>query len=90
SLDAGTHASAGLRGATAGSLPGLDATIDSRTDARLAVAGHHIDGQGQARATAAVRLPAKEELPGETHDRAISAAFDTGAAGEVRVQAPDG
>ncbi|MBN5152087.1 hemagglutinin [Stenotrophomonas maltophilia] len=90
SLDAGTHASAGLRGATAGSLPGLDTTLDSRTDARLAVAGHHIDGQGQARATAAVRLPAKEELPGETHDRAISAAFDTGAAGKVRVQAPDG
>ncbi|WP_414606595.1 ESPR domain-containing protein, partial [Stenotrophomonas pavanii] len=90
SLDAGTHASAGLRGATSGSLPGLDATLDSRTDARLAVAGHHIDGQGQARATAAVRLPAKEELPGETHDRAISAAFDTGAAGKVRVQAPDG
>ncbi|MEC4337573.1 ESPR-type extended signal peptide-containing protein [Stenotrophomonas pavanii] len=90
SLDAGTHASAGLRGATAGSLPGLDTTLDSRTDARLAVAGHHIDGQGQARATAAVRLPAKEELPGETHDRAISAAFDTGAAGKVRLQAPDG
>ncbi|WP_414608660.1 ESPR domain-containing protein, partial [Stenotrophomonas pavanii] len=90
SLDAGTHASAGPQGATAGSLPGLDTTLDSRTDARLAVAGHHIDGQGQARATAAVRLPAKEELPGETHDRAISAAFDTGAAGKVRVQAPDG
>jgi len=75
SLDAGTHASAGLRGATAGSLPGLDTTLDSRTDARLAVAGHHIDGQGQARATAAVRLPAKEELPGERSARPRTASF---------------
>ncbi len=59
-------------------------------DSQLKLAGHQIDGQGQVKATAAVTLPAKEELPGETHDRAITAAFDTGVAGKVRVQAPDG
>ncbi len=55
-------------------------------DSQLKLAGHQIDGQGQVKATAAVTLPAKEELPGETHDRAITAAFDTGVAGNVRVQ----
>ncbi|WP_427916422.1 hemagglutinin [Stenotrophomonas maltophilia] len=54
------------------------------------MAGHQIDAQGQVKATAAITLPAKEELPGETHDRAITAAFDAGAAGKVRVQAPNG
>lgn len=90
SIDTGAQAAAGLSGASAGSLPGLKATVDGKADTHLAVAGHHIEGQGQARATAAVTLPAKEELPGETHDRAISAAFDAGVAGKVRVQAPDG
>ncbi|WP_447901581.1 ESPR-type extended signal peptide-containing protein [Stenotrophomonas sepilia] len=90
SIDTGARATAGLSGAAAGSLPGLKATVDGKADTHLAVAGHHIEGQGQARATAAVTLPAKEELPGETHDRAISAAFDAGVAGKVRVQAPDG
>ncbi|WP_188238480.1 YadA-like family protein [Stenotrophomonas maltophilia] len=90
SIDTGARAAAGLSGAAAGSLPGLKATVDGKADTHLAVAGHHIEGQGQARATAAVTLPAKEELPGETHDRAISAAFDAGVAGKVRVQAPDG
>ncbi|HHA2860361.1 TPA: ESPR-type extended signal peptide-containing protein [Stenotrophomonas maltophilia] len=83
-IDAGAKALAGLSGSS------LKTSVDGNADARLAVAGHHIEGQGQARATAAVKLPAKEELPGETHDRAISAAFDAGAAGKVRVQAPDG
>ncbi|MDW7603444.1 hemagglutinin, partial [Stenotrophomonas maltophilia] len=90
SIDTGAQAAAGLSGAAAGSLPGLKATVDGKADTHLAVAGHPIEGQGQARATAAVTLPAKEELPGETHDRAISAAFDAGIAGKVRVQAPDG
>ncbi|MBH1368066.1 hemagglutinin [Stenotrophomonas maltophilia] len=84
SIDSGAQAAAGLSGSS------LKASADGDTDAHLAVAGHHIVGQGQARATAAVTLPAKEELPGDTHDRAISAAFDAGAAGKVRVQAPDG
>ncbi|PJL59043.1 ESPR-type extended signal peptide-containing protein [Stenotrophomonas maltophilia] len=83
-IDAGAKALAGLSGSS------LKTSVDGNADARLAVAGHHIQGQGQARATAAVKLPAKEEVPGETHDRAISAAFDAGAAGKVRVQAPDG
>ncbi|MCF3530286.1 hemagglutinin [Stenotrophomonas maltophilia] len=90
SIDTGARAAAGLSGAAAGSLPGLKATVDGKADTHLAVAGHHIEGQGQARATAAVTLPAKEELPGEAHDRAINAAFDAGVAGKVRVQAPDG
>ncbi|KXU94820.1 hemagglutinin [Stenotrophomonas sp. DDT-1] len=89
-INTGAQAAAGLSGAAAGSLPGLKATVDGKADTHLAVAGHHIEGQGQARATAAVTLPAKEELPGETHDRVISAAFDAGVAGKVRVQAPDG
>ncbi|MGX9779597.1 ESPR-type extended signal peptide-containing protein [Stenotrophomonas maltophilia group sp. LNF336] len=89
-IDTGAQAAAGLSGAAAGSLPGLKATVDGKADTHLAVAGHHIEGQGQARATAAVTLPAKEELSGETHDRVISAAFDAGVAGKVRVQAPDG
>ena len=84
SIDSGAQAAAGLSGSS------LKASVDGDTDAHLAVAGHHIEGQGQAGATAAVTLPAKEELPGDTHDRAISAAFDAGAAGKVRVQAPDG
>jgi len=84
SIDSGAQAAAGLSGSS------LKASVDGDTDAHLAVAGHHIEGQGQARATAAVTPPAKEELPGDTHDRAISAAFDAGAAGKVRVQAPDG
>jgi len=84
SIDAGAKALAGLSGSS------LKTSVDGNADTHLAVAGHHIEGQGQARATAAVTLPAKEELPGDTHDRAISAAFDAGAAGKVRVQAPDG
>ncbi|HEL5402062.1 TPA: hemagglutinin [Stenotrophomonas maltophilia] len=90
SIDTGAQAAAGLHAASTGSLPGLKASVDGKADTHLAVAGHRIEGQGQARATAAVTLPAKEELPGETHDRAISAAFDAGVAGKVRVQAPDG
>ncbi len=90
SIDTGAKAAAGISGASAGALRGLKASVDGALDSKLKVAGHQIDAQGQAKATAAITLPAKEELPGETHDRAITAAFDAGAAGKVRVQAPDG
>ncbi|MDV3436428.1 YadA-like family protein [Stenotrophomonas sp. C2852] len=90
SIDTGAKAAADVAGASAGSLSGLKASVDGKVDSQLKLAGHQIDGQGQVKATAAVTLPAKEELPGETHDRAIAAAFDTGVAGKVRVQAPDG
>lgn len=90
SIDTGAKAAAAVAGASAGSLSGLKASVDGKVDSQLKLAGHQIDGQGQVKATAAVTLPAKEELPGETHDRAITAAFDTGVAGKVRVQAPDG
>lgn len=90
SIDTGAKAAAAVAGAPAGSLSGLEASVDGKVDSQLKLAGHQIDGQGQVKATAAVTLPAKEELPGETHDRAITAAFDTGVAGKVRVQAPDG
>lgn len=86
SVDTGAKAAA----AVAGSLSGLRASVDGKVDSQLKLAGHRIDDQGQVKAAAAVTLPAKEELPGETHDRAITAAFDTGVAGKVRVQAPDG
>lgn len=90
SIDTGAKAAVAVAGASAGSLPGLKASVDGKVDSQLKLAGHQIDGQGQVKATAAVTLPAKDELPGETHDRAITAAFDTGVAGKVRVQAPDG
>jgi autotransporter adhesin len=90
SIDTGAKAAAAVAGAPAGSLSGLKASVDGKVDSQLKLAGHQIDGQGQVKATAAVTLPAKEELPGETHDRAITAAFDTGVARKVRVQAPDG
>ncbi|WP_295568841.1 ESPR-type extended signal peptide-containing protein [uncultured Stenotrophomonas sp.] len=90
SIDTGAKVAAGISGAPAGALRGLQASVDGALDSKLKVAGHQIDAQGQAKATAAVTLPAKEELPGEIHDRAITAAFDTGVAGKVRVQAPDG
>ncbi|MDT3487166.1 ESPR-type extended signal peptide-containing protein [Stenotrophomonas maltophilia] len=90
SIDTGAKAAAGISGAPAGALRGLRASVDGALDSKLKVAGHQIDAQGQAKATTAITLPAKEELPGETHDRAITAAFDAGAAGKVRVQAPDG
>ncbi len=90
SVDTGTAVAAAVTRAPAGPLSGLKAAVDAKADAHLAVAGHAIEGQGQASATAAVVLPAKEEVPGETDDRAISAAFDAGVAGKVRVQGPDG
>ncbi|HHA2910798.1 TPA: ESPR-type extended signal peptide-containing protein [Stenotrophomonas maltophilia] len=90
SIDAGAKAAAGISGAPAGALRGLKASVDGALDSKLKVAGHQIDAQGQVKATAAITLPAKEELPGETHDRAITAAFGAGAAGKVRVQAPNG
>jgi len=86
SIDAGTQVAA-----AAGATPsGLKAAVDGKVDSQLVVAGNHIEGQGQIGATAAVTLPAKEELPGDTDDRAITAAFDTGVAGKVRVQGKDG
>lgn len=90
SIDTGAKAAAGISGAPAGALRGLKASVNGALDSKLKVAGHQIDAQGQVKATAAITLPAKEELPGETHDRAITAAFDAGAAGKVRVQAPNG
>ncbi|WP_242884718.1 YadA-like family protein [Stenotrophomonas maltophilia] len=90
SIDTGAQAAAGISGAPTGALRGLKASVDGALDSKVTVAGHQIDAQGQAKATAAITLPAREELPGETHDRAITAAFDAGAAGKVRVQAPDG
>lgn len=90
SIDTGAKAAAAVAGAPAGSRSGLKASVDGKVDSQLKLAGHQIDGQGQVKATAAVTLPAKEELPGETQDRAITAAFDTGVAGNVRVQAPGG
>ncbi|WP_019659954.1 YadA-like family protein [Stenotrophomonas hibiscicola] len=90
SIDSGAKAAAAVAGASAGSRSGLNASAGGRVDSQLKLAGHQIDGQGQVKATAAVTLPAKEELPGQTHDRAITAAFDAGVAGNVRVQAPGG
>ncbi|MBH1808837.1 hemagglutinin [Stenotrophomonas maltophilia] len=90
SIDTGAKAAAGISGAPAGALRGLKASVDGALDSKLKVAGHQIDAQGQVKATAAITLPAKEELPGETHDRAITAAFDAGTTGKVRVQAPNG
>ncbi|PSD24145.1 hypothetical protein C7E18_23070, partial [Stenotrophomonas maltophilia] len=54
-------------------------------DGQEVVADRNLKLAGQA--TVAAQHSA---LPGETHDRAISAAFDAGVAGKVRVQAPDG
>ena len=88
SIETGAKAAGAV--ASAGALSGLNASVDGKVDSKLKLAGHQIEGQRQVKATAAVALPAKEELPGETHDRAITAAFDTGVAGKVRVQAPDG
>jgi len=45
---------------------------------------------GQVGATASATLPAKEELPGETEDRALTAGLDGSVAGKVRVLGPDG
>ncbi|HDS1101642.1 TPA: hemagglutinin [Stenotrophomonas maltophilia] len=89
-LDTGAQVRADVGRPADGSLSGVKAAVGGDADARLALAGHTISGQGQAKAVVAAELPAKEELPGETHDRAIRAAFDTGVAGKVRVQAPDG
>jgi autotransporter adhesin len=89
SVGAGAKAAAGITTSSQG-LSGLKAGIDGNADSHLAIAGHRIEGQGKASATAAVSLPAKEELPGETDERAITAAFDAGVAGKVRVQGPGG
>nr|KAJ9611895.1 hypothetical protein H2204_015110 [Knufia peltigerae] len=86
SVDGGAHVAT----AVSTSPTGLKAAVDGKVDSQLIVAGNHIEGQGQAGATASVTLPAKEELPGDTDDRAITAAFDTGVAGKVRVQGKDG
>ncbi|XFC39354.1 YadA-like family protein [Stenotrophomonas indicatrix] len=86
SVDGGTHVAT----AVSTSPTGLKAAVDGKVDSQLIVAGNHIEGQGQAGATASVTLPAKEEPPGDTDDRAITAAFDTGVAGKVRVQGKDG
>ncbi|WP_312709007.1 YadA-like family protein [Stenotrophomonas sp.] len=69
---------------------GLKAAVEGNVGAKLAVIGQRIEGDADVAATAAVTLPAKEETPGDTDDRAITAAFDTSVAGNVRVQGLDG
>ncbi|WP_367382476.1 YadA-like family protein [Stenotrophomonas cyclobalanopsidis] len=87
-----TKAAVAVNGAATptASLSGLKAAGDGQVDAKLALAGHAIEGQGQVGATASATLPAKEELPGETEDRALSAGLEGSVAGKVRVLGPDG
>jgi len=89
-VDAKADVGAAVSSTPAASLSGLKAAVDGQVDSKLVLAGHAVEGQGQVGATAAVSLPAKEELPGETQDPAITAAFDSSVAGKVRVQAPGG
>jgi len=89
-LDTTAAVAANVAATPTTSLSGLKAAVDGQVDAKLALAGHAIEGQGQVDATAAVTLPAKEELPGETEDRALTAGLDGSVAGKVRVLGPDG
>ncbi len=90
SLDAKAAVAANVAATPTTSLSGLKAAVDGQVDAKLALAGHAIEGQGQVGARASAMLPAKEELPGETEDRALTAALDGSVAGKVRVLGPDG
>ncbi|AWH53686.1 hemagglutinin [Stenotrophomonas sp. ESTM1D_MKCIP4_1] len=89
-LDGKATLAANVAATPAAPLSGLKAAVDSQVDAKLALAGHAIEGQGQVGATAAVALPAKEEQPGDTDDRALTAGLDGTVAGKVRVLGPDG
>ncbi|WMJ69486.1 YadA-like family protein [Stenotrophomonas sp. 24(2023)] len=73
-----------------GAASGASATVSSTVDSKLALAGNAIEGQGSVGATAAAKLAVKEETPADTHDVALAAGLDAGAAGKVRVQGPDG
>lgn len=90
SLDTKAAVAADVAATPTTSLSGLKAAVDGQVDAKLARAGHAIEGQGQVGATASATLPAKEELPGETEDRALTAGLDGSVAGKVRVLGPDG
>ncbi|MBK0012786.1 YadA-like family protein [Stenotrophomonas sp. S41] len=90
SLDTKAAVAADVAATPTTSLSGLKAAVDGQVDAKLALAGHAIEGQGQVGATASATLPAKEELPGETEDRALTAGLDGSVAGKVRVLGPDG
>ncbi|WP_313050092.1 YadA-like family protein [Stenotrophomonas cyclobalanopsidis] len=89
-LDAKAAVAANVAATPTTSLSGLKAAVGGQVDAKLALAGHAIEGQGQVGATASATLPAKEELPGETEDRALTAGLDGSVAGKVRVLGPDG
>jgi len=89
-LDTKAAVAANVAATPTTSLSGLKAAVDGQVDAKLALAGHAIEGQGQVGATASATLPAKEELPGETEDRALTAGLDGSVAGKVRVLGPDG
>ncbi|WP_406235960.1 YadA-like family protein [Isoptericola jiangsuensis] len=90
SLDTKAAVAADVAATPTTSLSGLKAAVDGQVDAKLALAGHAIEGQGQVGATASATLPAKEELPGETEDRALTAGLDGSVAGKVRVLGLDG
>jgi len=90
SLDTKAAVAANVAATPTTPLSGLKAAVDGQVDAKLALAGHAIEGQGEVGATAAATLPAKEELPGETEDRALTAGLDGSVAGKVRVLRPDG
>ena len=90
SLDTKAAVAANVAATPTASLSGLKAAVDGQVDAKLALAGHAIEGQGQVGATASATLPAKEELPGETEDRALTVGLDGSVAGKVRVLGPDG
>ncbi|KAA9000908.1 hemagglutinin [Stenotrophomonas cyclobalanopsidis] len=89
-LDTQAAVAANVAAAPTPSLSGLKAAVAGKVDAKLALAGHAIEGRGQVGATASATLPAKEELPGETEDRALTAGLDGSVAGKVRVLGPDG
>ncbi|WP_313146711.1 YadA-like family protein [Stenotrophomonas sp.] len=89
-LDTTAAVAANVAATPTTSLSDLKAAVDGQVDAKLALAGRAIEGQGQVDATAAVTLPAKEELPGETEDRALTVGLDGSVAGKVRVLGPDG
>ncbi|WP_333628730.1 YadA-like family protein [Stenotrophomonas cyclobalanopsidis] len=89
-LDTKAAVAANVAATPTTSLSGLKAAVGGQVDAKLALAGHAIEGQGKVGATASATLPAKEELPGETEDRALTAGLDGSVAGKVRVLGPDG
>ncbi|HYQ21851.1 YadA-like family protein [Stenotrophomonas sp.] len=90
SVDTRANVAANVAATPATSLSGLKTAVDSQVDAKLALAGHAIEGQGQVAAEASATLPAREELPGDTEDSALTAGIDGSVAGKVRVLGVDG